>query len=345
MSTNKPSQAITQVPCNIITGFLGVGKTSAILNLLKHKPEHERWAVLVNEFGEIGIDGSLFSGQHRQEQGVFIKEVPGGCMCCAAGLPMQIALNQLLSRARPDRLLIEPTGLGHPLEVLEVLQSQYYTEVLHLQASICLVDARKLGEPRYLEHPSFVQQLAIADVVVGNKADLYHDTDRAAFADYLDRYKPTLKARVFCEYGNFDPDLLAMPRSEYDSVQGSSNAPKSEHKHEHEHTQRTVLASDKALPQAGYLSARNTGEGFQSQGWRFGPEITFSRQKLLVLFGGLVIERLKAVLITDDGIYGYNLSGDALSEVALDECYESRIEAIFQSEIFDLQAQLLECVI
>ncbi|WP_304438858.1 GTP-binding protein, partial [Oleiphilus sp. HI0086] len=99
------------VPTNIITGFLGVGKTSAILNLLKQKPDNERWAVLVNEFGEIGVDGSLFQGQSSQEQGVFIKEVPGGCMCCASGLPMQIALNQLLSRAKPDRLLIEPTGL------------------------------------------------------------------------------------------------------------------------------------------------------------------------------------------------------------------------------------------
>jgi G3E family GTPase len=55
---------IEAVPTNIITGFLGVGKTSAILHLLKSKPVNERWAVLVNEFGEIGVDGSLFQGQH-----------------------------------------------------------------------------------------------------------------------------------------------------------------------------------------------------------------------------------------------------------------------------------------
>lgn len=54
-------------------------------------------------------------------------------MCCAAGLPMQIALNQLLSEAKPDRLLIEPTGLGHPKEVLEVLSSEHYRKVLSLQ--------------------------------------------------------------------------------------------------------------------------------------------------------------------------------------------------------------------
>ena len=67
---------LAYIPTTIITGFLGTGKTSTILHLLKHKPNHERWAVLVNEFGEIGIDGSLFEGQTKEEDGVFIREVP-----------------------------------------------------------------------------------------------------------------------------------------------------------------------------------------------------------------------------------------------------------------------------
>lgn len=109
------------VPTNIITGFLGVGKTTAILHLLASKPANERWAVLVNEFGEIGIDGGLMAGGQGAQTGVFIREVPGGCMCCVSGLPMQMALNRLLMDAKPDRLLIEPTGLGHPQEVIESL--------------------------------------------------------------------------------------------------------------------------------------------------------------------------------------------------------------------------------
>jgi len=133
----EKNNSIVSVPTNIITGFLGVGKTTAILHLLKHKPGNERWAVLVNEFGEIGIDGSLFKGQHSEQNGVFIREVPGGCMCCTAGLPMQIALAQLLARAKPDRLLIEPTGLGHPIEVLQTLFSEYYREVLNIQKTNC----------------------------------------------------------------------------------------------------------------------------------------------------------------------------------------------------------------
>ena len=148
------SHEIHAVPTNIITGFLGVGKTTAILHLLKAKPVNERWAILVNEFGEIGVDGSLFQGQHSEEQDVFIREVPGGCMCCAAGLPMQVALTQLLTRARPDRLLIEPTGLGHPKEVLQVLSTEHYKEVLDLHKILTLVDARKLSDERYRGHNS-----------------------------------------------------------------------------------------------------------------------------------------------------------------------------------------------
>ncbi len=189
---SSENQPILGVPTNIITGFLGVGKTSAILNLMANKPENERWAVLVNEFGEIGVDGSLVQGQQSEEQQVFIREVPGGCMCCAAGLPMQIALNQLLNEAKPDRLLIEPTGLGHPKEVLQVLSTDHYRQVLSLQKNITLVDARKLADVRYTQHDTFNQQIAIADTVVGNKLDLYQEGD----IQKLEAYVAEVGARI-----------------------------------------------------------------------------------------------------------------------------------------------------
>lgn len=116
-------------------GFLGSGKTSAILNFFKQKPKSERWAVLVNGFGKLGIDGA-----YHQSEGVTVKEIPGGCMCCAAGVPMQVAINQLLRASQPDRLFVETSGLGHPDGVLETLTAEYFKKVLSLKASICLVD-------------------------------------------------------------------------------------------------------------------------------------------------------------------------------------------------------------
>lgn len=114
---------------NLITGFLGCGKTTTIRHLLAQKPEHEKWAVLVNEFGEIGIDGALLA-----DSGAVLKEIPGGCMCCVNGLPMQIGLNMLLQQAKPDRLLIEPTGLGHPKQILSLLTSDIYQPWIDLRA-------------------------------------------------------------------------------------------------------------------------------------------------------------------------------------------------------------------
>lgn len=76
MNFNKP--LISRVPTNIITGFLGVGKTSAIMHLLAHKPSHERWAVLVNEFGEVGIDGSLLQGQKKNKTKCLFERSPEG---------------------------------------------------------------------------------------------------------------------------------------------------------------------------------------------------------------------------------------------------------------------------
>ena len=333
---NSGQGLVHAVPTNIITGFLGVGKTSTILHLLENKPGNERWAVLVNEFGEIGIDGSLFEGQRGDKQGVVIREVPGGCMCCAAGLPMQVALNQLLVKARPDRLLIEPTGLGHPKEVLNVLLSTHYRESLSLQKTLTLLDARKLSDSRYTSHETFNQQIAVADTVIGNKLDLYEDKDQEKLIAYV---KKTGKAQVkviFSQHGE-------VALSELEGVPEEVLLDSSGH-HTHEHQSR-ALAADFEIPECGYLTAVNEGEGFYSIGWRFSPDKVFDHQKLYLFLSGLQLERMKVVFITDKGFFGYNLTLDALTETKLDDCLESRVEMISDKAIDVLEPQLLACLV
>ena len=310
----------SQIPTNIITGFLGVGKTSTILNLLKNKPAKERWAVLVNEFGEIGVDGSLFQGAHTEDSGVYITEVPGGCMCCAAGLPMQIALNQLIARAKPDRLLIEPTGLGHPKEVLQVLNEPHYRQVLDIQKTITLIDARKLQNERYTRHVTFNQQIEVADIVVGNKVDLYDLGDKDVLSRYVEKLNGPGSVVVFASHGALDPKLLNGP---------SQSLAKDCHHHHHHHSEDIApMAQNAEIPECGYLQVENSGEGYQSIGWRFSPEIVFKFDELFSWLNGLEVERLKAVFITDFGIFGFNLSDGVLTQSELDEVYESRIEII-----------------
>ncbi len=319
---NSESSKIQAVPVNIITGFLGVGKTTAITQLLKHKPTDERWAVLVNEFGEIGVDGSLLQGNHGEETGIFIREVPGGCMCCSAGLPMHIALNQLLARAKPHRLLIEPTGLGHPFEVLEELSAEHYKSVLDIQKTITLVDARKLQDNRYTDHATFNQQIEIADVVIGNKVDLYGDEEQRLLERYVaERIHDEIPV-VFVEQGKINPDLLSGPCRVVVEIE--------QHGHKHSHDSNSVGVNDQEIPECGYLKVRNSGEGFESVGWRFSPEKVFDHNALYDWLSGVDAERLKAVFITNNGVFGYNLTSDALTEVSLDECAESKIEILYR---------------
>lgn len=304
------------VPTNIITGFLGAGKTTAILHLLKDKPEQERWAVLVNEFGEIGVDGSMVQGQSSEESGVYVREVPGGCMCCASGLPMQIALTQLLSRVRPHRLLIEPTGLGHPLEVLQTL-SDCYRDVLSIQKTLTLVDARNLSDERYTTHDIFRQQLSVADVVVGNKDDLYSSEDRRKLQTFVKGVCRPETPVMRTQNGRISLDMLA-------GVTQVLVEPGNEQKT----NSQGLLAGDLSFPDCGYVTAINGGEGFESIGWRFSPDKIFDRTQLVDFLRRLDVERMKGVFITPDGVFAYNLTRDAMTEAELDDCSESRVEII-----------------
>lgn len=330
---------INAVPTNVITGFLGAGKTSAILHLLQHKPANERWAVLVNEFGEIGIDGSLLDSANGQDKEIFIREVPGGCMCCAAGLPMHIALNQLLQRSKPDRLLIEPSGLGHPKEVLQVLHAEHYQDVLDVQSCITLLDARKLNDERYSSHSIFLQQIEIADVIIANKEDLYS----AEHGNTLDRFLQNLglanTPRLFCTQGQFPVNTLyGSNRFKLDSVGSLDNLYESSE-------QEIEQFDDQELPSSGYLSRRNKGSGYSSIGWRFSAAMTFNFNKLQSWINNLNIERLKAVCITEESVIGFNKTPDGLQILELDDCIESRFEIISETINDQWESELLACVL
>lgn len=191
---------------NLITGFLGSGKTTSILHLLAQKPADEKWAVLVNEFGEVGIDGALLA-----DSGALLKEIPGGCMCCVNGLPMQVGLNTLLRQGKPDRLLIEPTGLGHPKQILDILTAAVYEPWIDLRATLCILDPRQLLDERAVSNDNFRDQLAAADIIVANKSDRETAESARALADWWQRWGGE-RRKVSAIQGNIDLTLLDEPR-------------------------------------------------------------------------------------------------------------------------------------
>jgi G3E family GTPase len=285
------------IPTTIITGFLGAGKTTAINHLLSKKPSGERWAVLINEFGRVGVDASMLN----PVSDVTIREISGGCLCCTAGHSFEAALNRLIREARPHRILIEPTGIGHPLKIIRSLTSGYNREVLDLKATISLVDARKLGELRYREHPSFQDQLNLADVLVASKADCYSAADRAAFQKLAETFLPAKSVVTDTTFGRLDPRLLDIARNESrtpcfpDAHIRKSDPPGSDHSHTSQHTEAEPVPPDS------WKLHEGSGDGYHTGSWLIGTGYLFNQITLAALLNTFTFERVKGIIRCTDG--------------------------------------------
>ena len=334
----KNRESINRVPTNVITGFLGVGKTTAIKKLLSSKPQSERWAVLVNEFGEVGIDSNLFEETTESLNGITISQVPGGCMCCTNGLPIQMALSVLLAKSKAHRLLIEPTGLGHPKEVLSMLSRDYYRKTLDVRATLSLVDARKIKDDRYTSNDTFNQQLEVAEVIVANKADLYGPGDFPELLNYVEE-KFSLDSKLIYQVEHGALNLEWLHQSALDK-----NLVSPEHASAKELS--STLPPNLEAPEEGFISAENSGEGFFSRGWIFNSDMHFKLDKLLSLVHGVEAERLKGVFITTKGSVAFNKVDSVVTQLNLNELNDSRIEVISGriDTLEGIEAELLTCL-
>jgi len=332
------------IPTNVITGFLGVGKTSLIRRLLAQKPNNERWAVLVNEFGEVGIDAALMGAE---EGGITIREVAGGCMCCASGIPMQVALNQLIAKAKPDRLLIEPTGLGHPAEVLKLLSAAHFKQVIDLRATVCLVDARKVTDIRYRDHAIFNQQLQVGDILLATKSDHYCDTQMSELETYLNHvFTPDeLSLKMVLPISLTDNAQSLLPRELLVAMDkpagGASSAITMINQGVAFNCNERVLTPlnmlvfelepkqvEQEFDERGILVKTNQNEGHYSYGWIFSLRYEFNFDGLIELARSLVVLRFKAMMITDEGIVGLNGVDGEFSIIEFDDAMDSRVEII-----------------
>lgn len=155
-----------RIPVGVIGGFLGAGKTTLVNHLVASGAQ--RFGIIVNEFGETGIDGSLIENVDTDG----IAELSNGCLCCVGREDLVSALFKLISRKdKPDYILIELSGLADPVPVAQTVLDPFARTRFELDSIIGVADARNL-EQTLRDGPEGAVQLAYASVIVLNKTDL-----------------------------------------------------------------------------------------------------------------------------------------------------------------------------
>ncbi|MFT3738922.1 MAG: GTP-binding protein [Breznakibacter sp.] len=192
-----------KIPVTIITGFLGAGKTTLLNNLIRKHPE-KRFAIIENEFGEIGIDGGLIVDV---DDNVF--ELANGCICCSLNDDFMRTVRNLLDvRHKFGHVLVETTGVADPDTIVGAfLSTEAVQRDFVLDSVVCLVDAINL-EDLMDSQPEVRKQIALADTVLVNKTDCVNPQYAAQLLQWVGMCNPSARVIAVSHADISDIDIL-----------------------------------------------------------------------------------------------------------------------------------------
>ena len=224
------SVSFDRVPCTVVTGFLGAGKTTLIRNLIENL-KGKRLAIIVNEFGDVGIDGDVLKGcgiESCPEDNII--ELANGCICCTVADDFVPAIDQILAMEPcVDHILIETSGLALPKPLVQAFQWPDVRARVTVDAVIAVVDGLALAEGRVaddhealeaqrqadgsIDHDDpveevFEDQVACADMIVLTKSDLLDAAGLATARDRVSAHLPRAVKIVSAANGAIDPAVL-----------------------------------------------------------------------------------------------------------------------------------------
>ena len=222
--------SIAKVPCSIVTGFLGAGKTTLVRNVLE-RASGRRLAVIVNEFGDVGIDGEILKGcgdaTCSEER---IVELANGCICCTVADDFVPALEKLLGLAEPpEHILIETSGLALPKPLVQAFNWPAIASRVTVDGVIAVIDGAAVADGRFADDPEaltrqrmddtaidhdnpleevYEDQLLCADLIVLNKTDLMSAAELERVVSEIKAAVPRAVKVVETEGARLDPTVL-----------------------------------------------------------------------------------------------------------------------------------------
>ena len=231
---------ITQIPVTVITGFLGSGKTTLLSSILKKK-ELQKTAVIINEFGEIGLDHALI--EHTDEN---IVELQSGCICCTIQGDLNKTLIDLFEKMMNgkvssfNRILIETTGLANPVPIIHTLMSSIeLIRIYSLDGVITVVDSVN-GEKTLDLHEESLKQLALAEKIILSKTDIVDKDEIKSLVYRIKEINPVSQI-IFSKFGNIPLEEI-FGLGAYDPYKKSADVKKwlaaekyKDKKHHHHH--------------------------------------------------------------------------------------------------------------
>ena len=245
-----------KIPATVITGFLGAGKTSLIRHLLEHA-NGRRLALIINEFGDLGIDGEILNGcgiEGCDEDDVI--ELSNGCICCTVADDFVPTITALLERPEPpDHIVIETSGLALPKPLVKAFAWPEVKARTTVDGVVTVIDAAAVAAGRFADDPAavaaaqaadpsldhdnpleelFADQIACADLIIVNKADLLNgegaDVDSA-----LAQYRRAGVKTVNATHGQLDPALvLGLDARAEDDLAARPSVHDGEDEHDHD---------------------------------------------------------------------------------------------------------------
>ncbi len=232
----------------LLTGFLGAGKTTLLKRILSWEADLSETVVLVNEFGDIGIDGALL-----KDSGSDVIELTSGCICCTLSADLHQSLMGIWNRFKPRRILIEASGVADPIAITSVLKEPGLVPLMDLKKTVTVLDA-DFWEAREVFGPLFYNQLKMADLILLNKIDQVPQEKINPFLSEIHEVIPGCQVIPTVHCG-IDPEslwLAATPKTFglkpirfFQPISSNSHTDSSAHHQAHpEHDNHTVNASN-----------------------------------------------------------------------------------------------------